>query len=86
MENDLEKGNVNYFGNWEGDDFPTPDFYANIEWIKVRPCYLKYRGKLIEPVIIDGTNKFEEILSRYSIPFESINGLYCIYGYRKIRL
>lgn len=56
--------------------------YIALEWIKVRPRYLKYRGRLIEPEMIDASEKFEEILQRYQIPYEMENGMYCIYGYK----
>lgn len=73
-----------YLGDWyEG---LTYENYFNsgfaIEWLKVRPRYLKHRGQLIEPAIIDETEEFEEILRRYNIPFSIENGMYCIYGYK----
>ncbi|MDE5556289.1 MAG: hypothetical protein K2J32_01165 [Ruminococcus sp.] len=65
--------------------FAIENHYFNgafaVEWIKVRPRYLKYRGQLIEPEIIEAENEFIEILKKYSIPYEESNGVYCIYGY-----
>lgn len=76
---------VFYLGDWyEGltyDNYFHGEFA--IEWIKVRPRYLKHRGRFVEPEVIDASEKFEEILKQYSIPFEKENGVYCIYGYRK---
>lgn len=74
----IETEDVDYFGDWNGENFPPKD----IEWIKVRPRYLKYQGKLIKPKLVDESTKFEEILHKYNIPFDAIEGLYCIYGYR----
>ena len=82
IQDELEKGDVYYLGDWEGEEFPAQEYYFNIEWIKIRPCYLKSKGKFVEPEKIDGTNKFEEILHKYSIKYELKEGLYCIYGYR----
>jgi len=54
-----------------------------VEWIKIRPIYLKHRGKLVEPEVIDAEDTFVEILKKYSIPYEcEADGVYCIYGYR----
>lgn len=76
---------VNYLGDWYYG-FALEGHYFNgafaVEWIKVRPRYLKHRGRLIEPEVIDATDKFVEILKQYSIPYEESDGVYCIYGYR----
>lgn len=81
-QNNIETEDVGCFGDWTGENFPPQEYYFNIEWIKVRPRYLKFRGKLIEPELVDGSKKFEEILHKYNIPYEEKDGLYCIYGYR----
>lgn len=73
---------VAYWGAWHGEYFPPREDYFNIEWIKVRPTYLKHRGKLIAPEVVDESKTFEAILIRYNIPYVEENGLYCIYGYR----
>ena len=78
----IETEDVDYFGDWEGENFPPQEFYFNVEWIKVRPCYLKCQGKMIEPKLIDGAKEFEEILHKFNIPFEEKDGLYCVYGYK----
>ena len=77
----IETEDVDYFGDWNGENFPPKEYYFNIEWIKVRPRYLKHQGKLIEPKLVDESKKFEEILHKYNIPFDKKEGLYCIYGY-----
>lgn len=67
-------------GNWD-DELMLPFF--NIEWIKVRPRYIKERGQLINGEIVDKTAAFIEILEKYSIPYEEENGAFIIYGYKK---
>lgn len=69
-----------YIGDWN-DEVLFPFF--NIEWIKVRPRYVKHRGQLIDDEIIDETELFIEILEKYSIPYEEENGTFLIYGYKK---
>lgn len=81
FSNELQNEDVYYLGDWRGENFPSKEYYFNIEWLKVRPRYLKYCGKLIMPEIIDGSKMFETILNEYHIPYEERNGLYCIYGY-----
>mgnify|MGYP001486943738 CR=1 FL=1 len=76
---DLKDMDVSYLGNYE-DEIIKP-FFA-IEWIAVRPRYLKYRGRLISGEIIDETDAFIDILNTYNIPYELINGFYVIYGYK----
>lgn len=73
---------VSYLGDWSGENFPPADSYDKIEWIKVRPRYLKHRGRLVKPQLIDASCDFERILEKYNIPYELENGTYCIYGYR----
>lgn len=76
---------VYYLGDWYSG-FAIEEHYFNgafaVEWIKVRPRYLKHRGHLIEPEVIDAEDKFVEILKRHSIYYEENDGVYCIYGYR----
>lgn len=78
----MEISDVDYWGDWSGENFPTQEYYFHIEWIKIRPRYLKYRGKIIDPALIDESHILNDILKRYHISFEEENGLYCIYGYR----
>lgn len=82
VQNKIETENVDYLGDWKGENFPPQNFYFNIEWIKIRPRYLKYQGKMIGPELIDGAKEFEDILHIFNIPFEEKDGLYCIYGYK----
>jgi len=67
-------------GDWS-DEALTP-FYE-IEWIRIRPAYRQHRGKLIDDETIDETKDFLSILNTYSIPYETSNGTYIIYGYKR---
>lgn len=82
-ERDFQQ-DVWYEGDWwEGLGFENYYHgYFAFEWIKVRPRYLKTRGRLLPPEMIDASAMFEEILNRYQIPYVIENGMYCIYGYR----
>jgi hypothetical protein len=68
---------VSYWGDW--DEALTP-FYS-IEWIKVRPRYLKHQGVLVTDEVIDITNEFITLLNRLKIPYRKDNNAYYIYGY-----
>lgn len=85
FENDDEGMNfqedVYCLGDWEDYDGYLDNWFA-VEWIKIRPRYLKRRGVLIEPKIIDGEDTFIRILEKYNIPYNESNGTFCIYGYR----
>lgn len=76
---------VYYLGDWyyglsiDGHYF---DAAFAVEWIKVRPRYLKSRGALVKPEIISAESIFIELLQKYNISFEEEDGVYCIYGYR----
>lgn len=78
------QNDVTWWGDWdEGFLYENYlDMWSVAEWIKVRPRYLKARGRLIEPELIDAARQFEEILTKYHIPYEEKDGVYCIYGYR----
>lgn len=79
------QSDVYYLGDWyyafaiEGAYF---DASFAVEWVKVRPRYLRRCGALIEPEMISAEDIFVALLKKYSIPFEENDGVYCIYGYR----
>ncbi len=66
-----------YWGDWNEGIIP---FYS-VEWIRVRPRYLKHRGSLVSPELIDITDDFVNILKKLSIPYRPDNDTYYIYGY-----
>ena len=70
---------VKYVGDWS--DEPLKPFFR-IEWIKVKPRYLKYQGRLVKDIVIDCSSEFLEILKKKSIPYEEKNGNYIIFGYK----
>ena len=82
-ENELQIFNedVCYTGDWD-EEILYPFF--NIEWVKVRPRYLVFRGHLVEDEIIDETDLFIEVLKKHSIPYEEQDGAFIIYGYKRI--
>lgn len=66
-----------YLGDWiEG----LSPFYL-VEWIRVRPRYLKPKGILVPPERIDITKEFLEILRNLRIPYKKENNTFYIYGY-----
>ncbi|GKV54477.1 hypothetical protein NCCP2222_04240 [Sporosarcina sp. NCCP-2222] len=71
------ESDVWYWGDWiEGID----PFY-NVEWIRVRPRYLKHRGRLVSPEVVDIADDFGKILKELSIPYRLDQDTYTIYGY-----
>ena len=82
-ENEDFLEDVSYLGDWnEALAFGDRVHGAAIEWMKIRPRYLKYQGKLVPPKLIDASAEFEAILNRLHIPYEAEDGAYCIYGYK----
>ncbi|WP_025028241.1 DUF6678 family protein [Caldalkalibacillus mannanilyticus] len=66
-----------YFGDWnEGLSL----FYS-VEWIRVRPRYLKHRGVLIDDELIDITVEFLRVLHHLNIPYIEESNSYYIFGY-----
>jgi hypothetical protein len=67
---------VSYLSDWMDG---VPPFV--IEWIRVRPRYLKLRGHLVSPEIIDCTEEFLVILQKIKIPYIKADNSFYIYGY-----
>jgi len=84
---------VTYLGDWGycldnylgGDMYAVP-FYA-VEWVKVRPRYLKGWSHRLVPdpreIAEDATEQFVEILQNHNIPYEEESGAFIIFGYKK---
>lgn len=68
---------VSYWGDWIEGIVP---FYS-VEWIRIRPRYLKHRGRLVSPEVIDITDDLVKLLKELSIPYRLENDTYIIYGY-----
>lgn len=74
---------VTWIGDWSDEAMCWGDYYL-IEWVKIRPRYLEYQGKLIPKKMIDETEQLKFILQNYSIPYEENDGVFIVYGYKKV--
>ncbi|GKX31341.1 hypothetical protein SH1V18_38210 [Vallitalea longa] len=70
---------VCYWGDWSEE---TMRPYYAIEWVKVRPRYIKKIGKYVEDQIIDETKDFIALLHKFNIFYHEQDGAFLIYGYR----
>ena len=65
------ESDVDYWGDW-GDECLTP--FADIEWMRVRPRYLRHRGRLVPPEVVDIDEAFVAVLERLRIPYARDGG------------
>ena len=72
------EGEVTYLGDWS-DECLLP--FREIEWMRVRPRFLRSRGRLIAPEVQSVEAGFLEILRRYQIPHRCDGDTIWIYGY-----
>jgi hypothetical protein len=72
------ESDVDYWGDWS-DECLVP-FYA-IEWLRIRPRFLRRRGGLVAPVVQSVEAEFLDILRRYHIPHRCDGDAIWIYGY-----
>jgi len=74
-----------YLENYLGGDIGAVPYYA-VEWVKVRPRYVKSWSHRLIPdpceIAEDATEQFEEILKNNNIPYEEEQGTFVIYGYK----
>ena len=70
-------------GIYDTEEFAWNE-YLTIEWVKVRPRYYTSGGGILcsKRVYHEADKEFVDILKKYSIPYETENGVYTIYGYR----
>jgi hypothetical protein len=68
---------VDYHGDWVEGLEPL----RSVEWIRVRPRYLKPRGLLVAPETVDCADAFRAILRRCNIPFVERDDSFWVYGY-----
>ncbi len=66
-----------YWGDWSEGLLP---FYS-IEWIRVRPRYLKENGQLLPRITIDITKEFISLLKQFAIPYHEDEDSIYIFGY-----
>ncbi|MBO9128529.1 DUF6678 family protein [Bacillus sp. 165] len=71
------EGDVWYLGDWKEGILP---FYS-VEWIRVKPRYLKHKRRLIDDEVIDFTKGFRTLLQELKIPYVEKNNDFYIYGY-----
>ena len=72
------ESDVWYLGDWS-DECLKP-FYA-IEYLRIRPRYLRHRGQLIEPEVENIEPDLLNILHRHHIPYQKKGDTIMIYGY-----
>jgi hypothetical protein len=69
---------VDHWGDWS-DECLSPSY--EIEWLRVRPRFLRFRGRLIAPEIQSVEPEFLAILHRCHIPYRHDGDTIWIYGY-----
>jgi hypothetical protein len=69
---------VSYHGDWEEGINPL----FSIEWVRIRPRYLKHVGQLLPKAIVDCEVELERALQSLGQPYEKVDGSIWIYGYR----
>lgn len=74
----------NYIGNWNAVYEEGMPFFFNIEYIIIRPLLRKFRGALIDDLIINQSNTIRRILRDLNIPFEEENLCFRVHGYRPL--
>ncbi|WP_142047497.1 DUF6678 family protein [Pseudoalteromonas luteoviolacea] len=67
---------VSYLGDWSADCLRP---YSSIEWICVRPQYLKNIGRLVPPKVFSCEVEFVNLLRSQNVSFESRNDTILIY-------
>lgn len=69
---------VDHWGDWSAESLEP---VLDIEWMRVVPRYLKHRGMLVSPEIIDCSALFRDLVTRLHLPWrEDERGIW-IYGY-----
>jgi hypothetical protein len=69
---------VSYLGDWEEGILP----FFSVEWIRVRPRYLRHVAQLLPKTVVDCEAEFEKALQSLGQPYEKFDGSIWIYGYR----
>ncbi|HYC75653.1 DUF6678 family protein [Brevundimonas sp.] len=69
---------VDHWGDWSAESLEP---VLSIEWMRIVPRYLKHRGMLVAPEIIDCTTQLRDLVKRLRLPWrEDERGIW-IYGY-----
>jgi hypothetical protein len=75
---------VSYWGDWGDEALYNWGEYFAIEWIKVRPRYIRRHGRLMPEIVAgDVAEELLVMLKKYNIPYEVDDDVFIIYGYRK---
>ncbi len=69
---------VSYWGDWSEGIHP----FFSIEWLRIRPRYLKHVAQLLPSTVVDCENELEEMLRSIGQPYEKTYDSIWIYGYR----
>jgi hypothetical protein len=69
---------VDYLGDWSSECLSP---FSCIEWLRVRPRFLRHRGRLVAPEVLSVESEFLAILHRYQIPHRRDGETVWIYGY-----
>ena len=72
------ESDVSYFGDWHEGMRP----FFSIEWIRIRPRYLKHRGMLLSPSVLDCQRTLEASLQAIGQAYELSADSIWIFGYR----
>jgi hypothetical protein len=67
-----------YLGDWVEGIYPL----FSIEWIRIRPRYLKHVAQLLPEAVVDCEAEFEQALQSLGQPYEKSDDSIWIYGYR----
>lgn len=68
---------VDYEGDWGEPLWP----YFAVEWIRVRPRVLRFRGRLAPPVVHDISAEFDALLRGTGVPYRPIGDAIEIVGH-----
>lgn len=61
------------------------DGFELIEWMQIKPFEIENLGSLIEQKITDYTEVVKKGLNKHNIQYEYENGIFTIYGYKKMK-
>lgn len=59
------------------------DGFDLIEWVKINPIEEVFRGRLVEPKLINHAAFVIEMLEACNIYYEEDEGVFIIYGYKR---
>ncbi len=66
-----------YHGDWHEGLSALYD----VEWIRIRPRYLRHRGQLVAPEVVSCAAELRAVLVRLNIPYHDDGDVITVYGY-----